>query len=142
MTDPLERPAAAHPYDLPPKLAEWLVHGTLSAPAAEAALSLVCEQEAQRHGRDSAWAAWLHGVLRDLTRHYVERMQTRRGLAEHAIKWAVRPMVDRRQPSNRLLAEAHNCNEDCGYPLDEAEVEIAVADLVRWTLPRRRRHGP
>jgi hypothetical protein len=137
----MSRPDAVYPYDLPPKLAEWLVHGTLSSAGAEAFLSLAAAQEARRLKADAAWAAWLHGVLRHLVRQYAAHLRNRRDLAEHAINRTVRPMVDRRQPSNRLLAEAHNCNEDHGHVLDEAEVQIAVADIVRWTLPRRRRHG-
>jgi hypothetical protein len=143
MTDPSGRPAAAYPYDLLPKLAEWLVHGTLSSPAAEAFLSLVAEQEARRIKADDAWAAWLHGVLRHLMLEHVERLRTRRELAEHAIKRTVRPMVDRRRPSNQLLAEAHNCNADQGYALDEAEVHIAVAanvhkPVMSWRRPNGR----
>jgi hypothetical protein len=141
MTEPLGQAVAAYPYDLPPKIAEWLIHGTLSSAGAEAFLSLVAEQEARRLGADTAWAAWLHGVLRALTHQHTARLQVRRDMAEHAIKRTMRPMVARRKPSNQLLAEAHNCNQDQGYPLDEAEVEIAVAEIVRWTLPRRRRHG-
>jgi hypothetical protein len=141
MTDMSGPAAIAYPYDLPPKIAEWRVHGTLSSVGAEAFLALVTEQEARRLGADAAWAAWLHGVLRHLVDAHVERLQGRRDMAEHAIKRTVRPMVDRRQPSNRLLAEAHNCNADHGFPLDEAEVQIEVAALVRWTLPRRHRHG-
>lgn len=141
MTDPLERPAAAPPYDLPPKLAEMLVRGWLSATAAEAALSLAAEQTAIRQGHDSAWAAWLHGVLRHLMMRHAEMAQTRRQLAAHRIRRTVKVLADRRTPSNQLLAEAHNVNEDHDYPLDEAEVQIEAADIVRRALPRRPRHG-
>lgn len=142
MTDASCGPSPAHPFDLPPRMAEWLVHGMHSPWAVEAFISLVCEQEAHRQGCDSDWAAWLHGVLRHLTHQHAAQLQIRRDLTSHAIRRTVRPMVDRRQPSNRLLAEAHNQNADHDFVLDEAEVEIEVADLVRWTLPRRRRHGP
>lgn len=141
MTIESSRLCAAYPYDLPPKLAEWLVHGELSSVAVEAFISLVCEQEARRLGADDAWAAWLHGVLRHLTSEHASRLETRRDLTRHAIKRTVRTMVERREPSRRLLAEAHNCNQDYGYPLDEAEVAIEAAGHLQPFQPRRPRRG-
>jgi hypothetical protein len=61
--------------------------------------------------------------------------------ATGAIGRALRPLIGIGAPRNRLLAEAHNANEDHGRPLSERQVEDVAKTQVYWAIQRGRRHA-
>lgn len=61
--------------------------------------------------------------------------------AERQIKSVLKPMIEVREPSNRLLAEAHNTNEDFGFPLTENEVKEITVQQIYWSMPARSPNG-
>ena len=69
-------------------------------------------------------------------------LEARREEAEARIKRRMKPLIDLRQPSNVLLAEAHGENGATGFPLSEREVASIVAAELQWAMPRLggRRH--
>jgi hypothetical protein len=71
---------------------------------------------------------------------HIRNEQARRERASAAIAHVLRPLIDMHAPRNRLLAEAHNANEDAGRPLSEPEVAEAAAILVWRSMQGRRRH--
>lgn len=58
--------------------------------------------------------------------------------AVSAIAEALRPLIARRAPKNRLLSEAHDVNVDLGSPLSEDEIEPAVGGIVEEHLASQR----
>jgi hypothetical protein len=58
-----------------------------------------------------------------------------------AISRVLRPLIDLRAPRGRLLAEAHDCNADSGFPLFEPEVKEIAKIQVYWGIERSRRHA-
>jgi hypothetical protein len=70
-------------------------------------------------------------------------LEARREEAEVRIKRRMKPLIDLRQPSNVLLAEAHGENGASGFPLSEYEVKALVVGELQWAKPRfrGRRHA-
>jgi hypothetical protein len=70
-------------------------------------------------------------------------LEARREEAEARIKRRMKPLIDLRQPSNVLLAEAHGENGASGFPLSEYEVKALVVGELQWAKPRfrGRRHA-
>ena len=77
---------------------------------------------------------WLVGM-------WAERETTRRDVAEHRIKRALRPMIAVHKPWGTLMSEAHGINGEAQYPLTEDEVSDMVRIEVWFSLPAApRRH--
>lgn len=69
---------------------------------------------------------------------YADREAHRCDLARYRIKRTAWPLIEIRAPSNKILAEAFNANEDAGSPLTEDEVTETVKTLLFWALQKRK----
>lgn len=58
-----------------------------------------------------------------------------------AIKATLRPLIEARQPSNRLYAEAHNTNADRDFVLSEDDVDDIVSVEMSWAIKKANRHA-
>lgn len=61
--------------------------------------------------------------------------------AVQAIKATLRPLIEARQPSNRLYAEAHNTNADRDFVLSEDDVDDIVSVEMTWAIRKANRHA-
>ncbi len=111
------------------QLARPVVRGMLPTDQAHAALAAAACR-AQREGRMSP-AADIEDSLRilcHLLQIQVEKLEIERTRVAAAIGTAVRPLLNRREPRNRVRAEAHDVCADAGRPFTEAEVEELLLD--------------
>lgn len=120
-------------------LAHPVVCGMLSIEHAHAAI-LVQIAQAMRAGNLTG-----NGTLEErahIDRHIldlnIQNIQARRERASGSIARILRPLIEMHAPRNRLLAEAHNANEDAGHALSEDEVEEIAAAQVFWSMQRRK----
>ena len=67
---------------------------------------------------------------------FMRREDSRRIAVRGDILRVLRPLIAGRQPSSRLLAEAHNVNGAAGFPFAEREVTEIVSREVFWAMRR------
>jgi hypothetical protein len=79
-----------------------------------------------------------HGLAVAMFWERLHDLEARREEAEARIKRRMKPLIDLRQRSNVLLAEAHGENGAAGFPLSEHEVKVIVVAEMQWAKLRLR----
>jgi hypothetical protein len=130
----------AHAYALARELAQPVARGYLSLTEAHIAL-LTGSVRAERRGELAPFkAADVFRLQRHLLGLHLERLMSKRDIAEMRIKQRVRPLIASLKPPNVVLAEANDVNGAEGFPFDE----VSVNDIARgevYFARRQRRHG-
>jgi hypothetical protein len=115
-------------------LAKPVSRGLLPLEHAEAAIAAAVARDKTIADVESGVATWNHVLELN-----IRNAETRRLDARNAVLRTVRALIDRRQPSNRLYAEAHNANEDHALVLTEDEVDNIVGLEMAWAVNRAKR---
>lgn len=126
-----------NPYALAAELAAPVARGDLTLTDADTALILAAFQQ-HRRGSPHDPADVFRGC-QHILRLYLQRHETRRGIAEMKVRRRLRPLIALRKPRNVLLAEAHGVNGAEGFPFQEPEVTTITAREVYFA--GRQRHG-
>lgn len=90
------------PYKLARELARPVARGWLPEPVARAALTLAAVSAAPDHPGLDHYCTRLTATLRDAERSHAAALDK----AERQVRYAVRPMCERRMPGAAIIAEA------------------------------------
>jgi len=124
-----------NPYRLAAELARPVARGYLTRTEADAAL-LAGTLRAKREGRLPYDVRDVFGGLRHILTLNLENEERRRAMTEHRIQRRIYSVIEKRKPSNVVLAEAHDVNGVDGFPFDETDVTtmavVAMRRAVRW----------
>lgn len=71
----------------------------------------------------------------------VTQAERERAEVVRAIKATLRPLIEARQASNRLYAEAHNTNADHDFALSEDDVDDIVTVEMSWAIKKADRNA-
>jgi hypothetical protein len=127
------RTRAKHLIDLSVSLARPVAAGLLPIGHADATL-IGAAVRAARTGTIKTDAFDYANVLQHILRLNVHEITVRRTLATAAIRRSIAPLIALKSAARRLLAEAHNCNADFGFPLRERDVTEVVGIEVYAAL--------
>lgn len=122
-------------YPLAAALARPVARGHLTRTQADASL-LAATLAAKRLGRMPYDVRDVYRGLRHILTLHLEKEGRRRAMTEHRIQRCIRSVIEAREPSRTVLAEAHHINGADGFPLDEHDVTamavVAMRRAVRW----------